>query len=74
MAFLTVGDVARDLSRDIGKPVSPKMVSTLLYDQRVNGIEFPLVCGRRMIPPDAFGTIREAIEKRLARRGGAKRA
>lgn len=72
--FKTVGNVARELSHDIGMPVSPKQVSMIIYDQRVAGVEFPLVNGRRLVPLTAVNSIRMEIEKRLARRGGGSNA
>ena len=61
----TVGEIACELSRQLGTEVRPRDVSDVIYRRRVAAERCPILGGRRWIPDDM---IRE-IERELRQLG-----
>jgi hypothetical protein len=67
--YLTASDAARELTSQTGQQVSPRAISTLLYERALRDDLCPIVGGRRMIPRDYLPVVLMALRRRgLVRR------
>ncbi len=61
MDILFVADVAAEVSRRLGRPVTPREVTALFYARKVPEELGPIVGGRRVIKPEAVETIADLL-------------
>lgn len=59
--LLSVSDVARKLEEQLGCPVRPRDISTLLYDRVIDDSRCPVVGTRRVIPLEMLPDIEAAL-------------
>ena len=64
MELLSVSDVARELTGQLGREVRPRDISRLLYDRELRDDLCPIVSGRRVIPRDYLPMIVMALRRR----------
>ena len=62
--FLTVSDIAREVEQTYGLEVSPKIISDLLYQRKVDVHSCPVVAGRRLVPRGLLPAILRALRER----------
>ena len=70
MDAMFAGDAAMEVSRRIGRVVTPREVTGLFYDRVVAEDLGPVVSGRRVIRPEALDAIVAALRERDATRRG----
>lgn len=68
MDAMFAGDAAMEVSRRIGRVVTPREVTGLFYDRVVAEDLGPVVSGRRIIHPEALDVIVAALRERDATR------
>ena len=61
---LTVSDAARQLAEQVGHPINPRTISTLLYQRVLRDDLCPIVGGRRLIPRTYLPAIRQVLVER----------
>jgi hypothetical protein len=64
--LLTVSDVARALSQELGVAVGPRDISDLFYKRLLRDDLCPIVGGRRLIPRGYLPEILETLRSRGA--------
>ena len=69
--YSTVSDIVDLAKARHGIDVSPRVVSDLLYQRRVDVGRCPIVGGRRLIPRDYVDVIIEALLDQIRTKGGA---
>jgi hypothetical protein len=62
--FLCVSEVSREAEQQLGIPVSPKAVSDLLYQRRVDVRRCPMLGGRRLVPRDLLPEVIRILRER----------
>ena len=70
MDMMFVGQAAAELGRRLGRPVSPREVTAVLYDRQVPEELGPVVGGRRVINPAGLDRIEAVLRARDAARQG----
>ena len=68
--FLSVSETADELSVQLGQPVKPRWISTLLYDKELRDEFCPMIGGRRLIDREYLGEVARV----LRRKGWIKRS
>ena len=61
MEILFAADVAAEVSRRLGRPVTPREVTALFYSRKVPEELGPIVGGRRLIKPEAVEMISDLL-------------
>lgn len=56
--YLTVSEAAAKLN------VTPRAISDAIYSRRVDGTEYPIVGGRRMIPVEKLPELRALLKRK----------
>lgn len=72
MDAMFVAGAAVEVGRQLGREVTPKEITALLYDRRVPEHLAPVVGGRRVIRPEAVELIVAALRERDAGRQKGK--
>lgn len=71
MEILFAADVAAEVSRRLGRPVTPREVTALFYHKKVPDELGPITGGRRLIKPKAVEVIVELLREETGPEGGA---
>ena len=61
--LLTVSEVARILTAELGVPIRPRTISDIFYRRDLPDELAPVVGGRRLIPHDSLARIRTELER-----------
>ena len=67
--YQTVSDIARLAEREFGVVVTPRTISDLLYQRKIDLRDCPVVAGRRLVPPSLVPAILRALKERGWARG-----
>jgi hypothetical protein len=62
MEILFAADVAAEVSRRLGRPVTPREVTALFYHKKVPDELGPITGGRRLIRPEAVEIITDLLK------------
>ena len=73
MDAMFVAKAASEVGRRLGREVTPREITALLYDRRVPEHLAPVVGGRRVIRPEAVGLIAAALRERDGGRRSKRR-
>ena len=62
--MLSVSETANELSDQLGEPIKPRWISTLLYDRELREDSCPMIGGRRLIYRDYLPEVARALQRR----------
>ena len=60
-SLLTVSEVAREIEKELGTTIKPRIISDLFYQRQLPENLAPIVGGRRLISQEALPRIRDLV-------------
>jgi hypothetical protein len=63
-SYLSVGETANELTKELGEPVPQRWISDLFYYRELRNDLCPIIAGRRIIPRSYLPMIVMALRRR----------